>query len=231
MFPIKDTIRSRTFPIVNWLLIIANLLMFLYELSLGDARLRDFISVYGLVPAQIQLTNPFTWYSFITHMFLHGGWVHLLSNIWILFIFGDNVEDRMGSASYLVFYLVGGIVAGLVQNTLSLDPRIPSIGASGAIAAVLGAYIFFYPRSRVITLILLFIFPWFVQIPALIFLGLWFISQLFSGLASISAQSGAWGGVAWWAHIGGFVFGLMIALFIGARRRASRWHPDEYYPW
>jgi membrane associated rhomboid family serine protease len=231
MFPIKDTIRSRSFSIVNWTIILANVLVFLFESALSPGQLNGFIDRFGLVPAHLNLTNPSTWYPLLTHMFLHGGWFHLLSNMWILIIFGDNVEDRLGSGRYLTFYIIGGVVAGLVQSAIAPDPQIPSIGASGAIAAVLGAYILFYPRARVITLILLVIFPWFIEIPAVIYLGIWFISQLFSGLASLGAQAGQWGGVAWWAHIGGFVFGLLTARLFAARRQPQRWFPDEYFPY
>ncbi len=231
MFPIKDTIRSRSFPIITWIIILLNVLVFLYENSLGPRLLQSFVMQFGIVPTRIDLLNPFTWYPLVTHMFLHGGWFHLLSNVWILFIFGDNVEDRLGSDRYLLFYLMGGIAAGLVQFYFSFDSNTPSLGASGAIAAVLGAYILFFPRARVITLILLLIIPWFVEIPAVIFLGIWFITQLFSGLASLSAQSVQVAGVAWWAHIGGFVFGLLFARPFTAGRQPRRWYPDEYYPY
>lgn len=231
MFPIKDTIRSRTFPIVNWMLILANVLIFLYENSLSPQQLDPFILRFALIPARIDLFQPLTWYPLITHMFLHGGWFHLLSNMWFLMIFGDNVEDRLGSSRYLLFYLLGGIFGGLLQSYLSLDSTVPALGASGAIAAVLGAYILFYPRARVITLILLVIIPIFVEIPAVIYLGIWFVAQLFSGLASLSAQSVQMGGVAWFAHIGGFVFGLVMAKAFTIGRAPHRWYPDEYYPY
>jgi membrane associated rhomboid family serine protease len=232
MLPIKDTIRSRTFPIVNWILIVANVLIFIYEVLLTPAQLDQFIETFGLVPAYLEPLNPLTWYPVLSHMFLHGGWFHLLSNVWILFIFGDNVEDRMGSTRYLSFYILGGITAGLIQSYLATNPNIPSIGASGAIAAVMGAYILFYPRARVITLIPIFIIPWFVEIPAFVFLGVWFVSQLYSGVLALASQDAAqWGGVAWWAHIGGFIFGLVMAKIFAAGRREQRWFPDEYYPW
>jgi len=231
MFPISDTIRSRTFPIVNWILIITNVVVFLFELSLGPAALERFVDIFGLIQARLDLFNPLTWYPIFTHMFLHGGWFHLLSNLWILFIFGDNVEDRLGSERYLAFYLLGGIASGLIQGVLSSNPNIPAIGASGAIAAVLGAYILFYPHARINTLLLIIIIPFFIQIPALIFIGAWFISQLFSGVLSLSTQSDVWGGVAWWAHIGGFLFGLLVARLFAAGRRSYRWYPDEYYPY
>ncbi len=232
MLPIKDTIRSRSVPLVNWLFILANLLVFLFEVSLPPARLEQFIYQYGLVPAHLNLANPVTWGPLFTHMFLHGGWLHLISNLWILFIFGDNVEDRLGSGRYILFYLIGGIAAGLVQIFFSTDAQTPSIGASGAIAAVLGGYFSFYPRSKVITLIPIFIIPWFVELPSFIFLGFWFISQLFQGLMTLGASAGqAVGGVAWWAHIGGFVFGLLFVRMFAIGHKYPRWHSDQYWPW
>lgn len=231
MLPIKDTIRSRSVPLVNWLIIVANILVFLYQTRLSPLRLEQFINTYGLVPANLDPTNPATWMPLITHMFLHGGWLHILSNLWILFIFGDNVEDRLGSLRYLLFYFIGGIVAGLVQIYFSLDPLTPSIGASGAIAAVLGGYFSFYPRSKVITLIPIFIIPWFVELPSFLFLGFWFVSQLFQGLMSLATPSGQVGGVAWWAHIGGFIFGLLTVRLFAIGRSYPQWHADQYWPW
>ena len=151
MFPIKDTIRSRSFPLVNWLIILANALVFLYELSLSPVRLERFVSIFGLVPVNFHLNNPLTWAPLFTHMFVHSGWFHILSNMWVLFIFGDNVEDRVGSGRYLIFYFIGGVAAGLAQTLINTGSTIPAIGASGAIAAVLGAYFFFFPRAKVTT--------------------------------------------------------------------------------
>jgi len=232
MFPIKDTIRSRSFPIVNWTIIILNTLVFLFETSLPPLALERFIRVFGLVPARISLFNPLTWYPLLTHMFLHGGWLHFLSNMWTLFIFGDNVEDRLGSGRYLLYYLLGGIFAGVMQMTFGGAPNVPSLGASGAIAAVLGAYFLFFPHAQVITFVPLFWLPWFINIPAVFYLGTWFISQLFSGVLALVLPSGAAaGGIAWWAHIGGFVFGLIMARPFSAGRRPRPWYLDEYYPW
>jgi membrane associated rhomboid family serine protease len=232
VIPIRDTIRSRSVPIVTWLIIAANTLVFFYELSLSPLRLERFIYSFALVPSQLELTQPITLLPFLTHMFMHSGWFHFISNMWILFIFGDNVEDRMGGLRFLAFYLLGGVSAGLAQTLLTLGSDIPSLGASGAIAAVMGAYFLFFPRARVITIIPLFIFPWFVEIPAIIFLGFWFVSQLGSGLASLATASGmALGGVAWWAHIGGFVFGLLLAKIFTIGRRAYPWYPDQYWPY
>lgn len=232
MLPIRDTIRSRSLPVVNWILIIINLLVFLVETRLSPVQLEGFLRTWGLVPAQVDPLNPLTWTPFLTHMFLHGGWYHFLSNMWILFIFGDNVEDRIGSLRYLVFYLLGGIAAGAAQMLLTSNPTIVAIGASGAIAAVMGAYFLFYPRARIITIIPIWIIPWFVQVPALVFLGLWFISQLFSGVLSLATASGAaMGGIAWWAHIGGFLFGLLAAKLFALGKPQDTWYPDQYYPY
>ena len=164
-----------------------------------------------------QLGNPASWFPFISHMFLHAGWLHLLSNMWTLVIFGDNVEDRLGSVRFILFYLFGGVAAGLLQVVLGASPNIPSVGASGAIAAVLGAYFLFFPRAKVLTFVPL-ILIWFINIPAWIFLGIWFGTQLFSGLSALTLQSGAnAGGIAWWAHVGGFVVGLVFAAISGSR--------------
>ncbi len=241
MLPIRDTIRSYTFPFVTWLLIGLNTVVFFYEINLSPTALNRFIQVFALTPANLHLNNPLTLIvnplpliTLFTHMFLHGGWLHFLSNMWILFIFGDNVEDRMGSRRYLVFYLLGGLVAGTLQTLVAPLSQVPSLGASGAIAAVLGAYFLLYPRAQVITLIPLLFIPWFVEIPAVVFLGFWFLTQLYSGIASLGLSASAnMGGVAWFAHIGGFVFGLLFArLFIPRRHPAYlRQYPDEYWPW
>ncbi|WP_299024057.1 rhomboid family intramembrane serine protease [uncultured Thermanaerothrix sp.] len=233
MFPIKDTIRSRSFPIVNWTLIVLNAIVFLFiELNLSPQGLERFIYTFGLVPARFSLINPMTWYPLLTHMFLHGGWLHFLSNMWTLYIFGDNVEDRLGSGRYLIYYLLGGVVAGLIQMFLGGAPNIPSIGASGAIAAVLGAYFLFFPHAQVITFVPVFWMPWFVNIPAVVYLGFWFISQLFSGVLALALPAGVTaGGIAWWAHIGGFVYGLVMARPFSYRRHHRPWYLDEYYPW
>ncbi len=231
MFPIKDTIRARTFPIVNWGLILVNALVFIFEISMPEASLNRFLYTWGLVPSQLNPAQPLSFVPFFTHMFLHGGWLHVISNLWILFIFGDNVEDRMGSGRYLVFYLAGGIVAGGLQVfTAGAASDVPAIGASGAIAAVLGAYFVFYPRARVLTLIPIFIIPWMVTIPAILFLGIWFATQLFQGVAALSSTAAS-GGIAWWAHIGGFIFGLIMAYPFTVGRKPLKWYPDEYWPY
>jgi len=217
MIPLYDTARSRSLPFVNWLLIAANVLVFLYEIRLSPTGLDRLTNTWGLVPTRL-MTEPATaWITVLTSMFLHGGWFHILSNMWVLFIFGDNVEDRMGGSRYLIFYLLSGVAAALLQCFVLAGSREPMIGASGAIAGVLGAYLILYPRARVASLVpILFIFT-VIEIPAAIFLLFWFVSQLFSGWLTLGGAGGS--GVAWWAHVGGFVFG-MLAVFLFARRPA-----------
>jgi membrane associated rhomboid family serine protease len=212
MIPIRDTIRSETYPIVNSCIIAVNVLVFFVELSQG-ARLDGFIKIYGLVPARYsvpQIADYFTTgqqvLSFLTFMFLHGGFLHLLGNMWSLYIFGDNVEDRLGHFRYLMFYLLCGLASGISHLAINWHSMIPTIGASGAIAGVMGAYFILYPRAKVLTLVPIFFFFQFIELPAFLFLGIWFLFQFMSA-AGASAQAA---GIAWWAHIGGFVFGVIF---------------------
>ncbi len=233
MLPLADTVRSRSFPVVNWLIILTNVLVFvLFELSRAPSELVRFFETYGVVPARLFSGDPWALLTLLTNQFLHGGWVHLISNLWALYIFGDNIEDRLGSGRYLLFYLVCGALATLLQAYLTPTSRLPLVGASGAIAGVLAAYLLFYPTARVITLIPIFILPWFVEIPAVLYLIIWFVSQIFSGVMSLGAGAAETGGVAYWAHIGGFVAGLLLARLVAPREtRRPRWYPDEYQPW
>ncbi len=218
MIPLYDTLRSRRLPIVNWLIIALNVVVFLYENSLSPAAFDRFTTVWGLVPANLMAHPATAWITIFTAMFLHGGWFHILSNMWVLFIFGDNVEDRTGHAGYVAFYLLSGIAAGLLQSFVLPTSRVPMIGASGAIAGVLGAYLVLYPKARVASLVpILFIFT-IIEIPATLFLLFWFVSQLFSGWLALGSSAGS--GVAWWAHVGGFLFGV-VAVFLFAQRRPS----------
>lgn len=231
MFPLRDTIRSRSFPWVNWGLILANVLVFLFQSSLTPAAAERLLYAFGLVPARLTLLNPLPWATLLTSMFLHGGWFHLISNLWTLYIFGDNVEDRLGSGTYLVFYLAAGATAGLAHALFAAGSAIPTIGASGAVAGVLGAYFVLFPHGRVITFVPWFFLPWLVEVPAFVFLGIWFVSQLSSGLLELGAAA-SFSGIAWWAHIGGFAFGLLLGFpFRRPRRPEVVWHPDEYWPW
>jgi membrane associated rhomboid family serine protease len=217
MIPIRDATPSQNYPVVNTCIIAANVIVYLVQLSLG-ADENVFIYTYGLVPARYSnphISGYFSMaqqlFSFLSFMFLHGGFWHLLGNMWSLYIFGDNVEDRLGPFRYLVFYLLCGAASGFSHMALNFQSNLPTIGASGAIAGVMGAYFILHPNSRILTVIPILIFPWFVEIPAFIFLGFWFVLQFISA----AGNSGVSGGVAWWAHIGGFVFGmLLLKLFL-----------------
>jgi len=223
MIPLRDTIKSKTVPVVNYLLIGTCGIVFLLELSLG-AGLDRFIRTYAIIPSQVAGTVFLGRFSFhavrplVTSIFLHGGWLHLIGNMLYLYIFGDNVEDRLGHLPYLFFFLLSGIGAALVEVYFHQDSTAPLIGASGAIAGVLGAYFILYPRARVLTMIPLFIFFPVVEISAFFFLGFWFLMQFLEGTLAIGADAS--GGVAWWAHAGGFVAGAaMLPVFLLARRR------------
>jgi len=212
MIPLRDTVQARNYPVVNNVLIGLNVLVFLFQLSLGAEGDR-FIYIFGLVPARYSnpqlsayFSTAYQLFSFLSFMFLHGGFWHLLGNMWSLYIFGDNVEDRLGHLRYLVFYLICGFASGLSHLLLNLNSNVPTIGASGAIAGVMGAYFILYPRSKILTLIPIFFIPYFLDIPAYFFLGLWFVFQFISAAGS----HGQAGGVAWWAHIGGFIFGILF---------------------
>lgn len=201
-----------------------NIFVFLYELALGR-YLEPFLMHYGVVPAlvfawpQTDLPLSAVAIPFLTSMFLHGGWLHLIGNMWYLWIFGDNVEDRLGHFTYLIFYLLCGLGAGIVHTVLNYDVEVPSIGASGAIAGVLGAYLVSYPKARVLTLVPIFVFLQIIEIPALIVLGFWFIMQFLYGAASLAAATANTGGVAWWAHVGGFIIGMILVGLFPRRDR------------
>lgn len=225
MFPIRDTIPSRTVPVVTWVIILANALVFLFELGLSEPQLKNLFFRFGFVPARYSHPSwaivqgfPSLYWPFMTSLFLHGGWLHVISNMWMLWIFGDNVEDRMGHLRFLVFYLLCGVAAGIVHFGTNLNSTLPTVGASGAVAGVMGAYFLLYPRARIITMIPVFFYPLFIEIPAVFFLGLWFYSQLFSGLASLSGPMQV-GGIAWWAHVGGFLTGAALRFVFVKRHR------------
>ena len=218
MFPVSDVIPSRTTPFVTIALIVLNALAFLVELSLDERELRHLVQALGVVPAL------FAWPAVLTSMFLHAGWVHFLGNMLYLWIFGDNVEDRLGHGRYLMFYLSCGAVAALGQAATNPQSTVPMIGASGAVAGVMGAYFVLYPQSRVLTAVFILFFIDLIEVPAIFFLGIWFLMQLFSGVGSIGADTAA-GGIAFWAHVAGFAAGAAIGglrrLVDGSRRR--RW--------
>jgi membrane associated rhomboid family serine protease len=231
VLPLSDHNPSRTTPVVNILLIAANVFVFFWELSLGP-RLEPALFDVAFIPARFWISplHPLNVIGIFVSMFLHGGWLHLGGNMLYLWIFGDNIEDRLGHFRYLIFYLLCGIVATLAHAFFNPTSRMPSIGASGAIAGVLGAYILLFPRAQVTTLIPIFFFITIREIPAFIILGLWFVLQLFVGVASLGVAEGNAGGVAYFAHIGGFVAGMvLIALMGGMRRRAPRAIPYGDY--
>ncbi len=219
MFPLRDGIPSRRFPAVTACLIAVNVLIFLYQWSLPDDGLKTLFHLFGIVPARLSDPAWATsvgypgggWFSFLSSIFLHGGFLHLAFNMWTLWIFGDNVEDRLGRGRFVAFYLASGIVAGGVQWATDPASTVPTIGASGAIAGVLGAYLLLYPHARILTLIPIVFYPLFVHIPALVYLGIWFLLQLTSGIQAFGqVAAGEAGGIAWWAHVGGFLAGMFL---------------------
>ena len=221
MIPIRDTVPARNYPVVNTIIIAMNVFVYLFQLGLGGESNR-LILTYGLLPARYSepgLAAHFTTaqqvFSFFSYMFLHGGFWHLLGNMWSLYIFGDNVEDTLGHVRYVFFYLLCGVASGFSHVIINWGSGAPTIGASGAIAGVMGAYILLYPRAKILTLIPIFFIPYFVELPAFFFLGIWFFLQFLS-----AAMSGGGGGIAWWAHIGGFIFGM---IFLKVFRMIPEW--------
>jgi len=215
MFPIRDTIPSRHLPIATWTLIALNLFFFFRELTLPPATADQMMYLFGIVPARFtdpewasEVGFPSTYLPFLTTMFLHGGWLHVIGNMWALWIFGDNVEDRMGPIRFVFFYLACGVAAGIIHVVTNPGSQVPAIGASGAIAGVMAAYFVLFPRARIVAMFLIVFWPVFFQVPAWVYLGVWFLIQFFSGtLASATGVAAA--GIAWWAHIGGFATGLL----------------------
>ena len=219
MIPLRDVIPSRTTPYVTVTIIILNALAWLFEISMPRENLSVFLQVWGVVPA------AFIPVTLVSSMFLHGSWSHVIGNMWYLWIFGDNVEDRLGHGRFVAFYLLCGIVVSFGQIVLDPGSTLPMIGASGAIAGVMGAYFVLYPQSRVLTLIPLIIFWEIVELPAIMLLGFWFLMQLFSaGAIAVTASSGGGGGgVAFMAHVAGFVFGMIGVLVFRKKQRAEPW--------
>lgn len=225
--PLNDRIRRETFSFATLALILANIAVFLFELSLGPG-LNRMVFEFGVIPARYTISRGLSALTpggllipIFSSMFLHGGWPHLLGNMLFLFVFGRSVEDRFGHLKFLVIYFVGGLGGALTHIFLNAGSRVPTIGASGAIASVLGAYFVSFPTARITTLIP-FIFFWTIQIPAVLLLGYWFLIQFFTGFAMASIQTATGGGVAWWAHVGGFLLGMALALVMRPRRRRPR---------
>ncbi|NQV28337.1 MAG: rhomboid family intramembrane serine protease [Rhodopirellula sp.] len=247
MLPLQDNIPSRTTPVVNYLMIAICSVVFILQLNQKQDE-PSLIDQYGMIPARVSHTSPPentvvlrpvetpfglqlirtegklpyppsaipAWATLLTCVFLHGGWMHFFGNMWFLWIFGDNVEDRYGHFGYLIFYLLCGVAASAAHYAASPTSIIPTIGASGAIAGVMGAYLLLYPKARVLTLVPLVIFFPVYSIPAPVFLGFWFFVQFYQGVV---ASKEAAAGVAWWAHIGGFIVGLVVTRFLGSKRK------------
>ena len=256
MIPIGDSLRSRTTPWVTWVLILVNFIVFFYELTLigqpagppfdrSVSELDRWTVEWGTVPCRLadqcvgvqggvieQLRrSPTEVINLVTSQFIHGGWAHILGNMLFLFVFGDNVEDALGHLRYLLFYVIGGIIAGLAQIFADPTSIVPSVGASGAIAAVLGAYLVTYPRASVQVVIPIIIIPWFTRVPAILMMAVWFVTQLVS-VGSVTNATGGAGGVAYWAHIGGFIAGMVLVLVFRTHRRSYDMN-DRYqrYRW
>lgn len=217
MIPLRALLRRQSAPVMTLLIIAINVVCFLIEYAQPGYLESSFVRNNALIPDNL----PFHPFSLITCMFLHAGWLHLIGNMWFLWVFGSHVEDSIGSAKFAVFYLVSGVVSGIVQLMLNLGSAIPTLGASGAIAGVMGAFLILYPRVRVVTLIFIVVFITTVELPAAFMLIYWFAIQLISGLSSFSSFTDQ-GGVAWFAHVGGFIAGiLLVKTFLGNRRRYS----------
>ncbi|MGQ9661710.1 MAG: rhomboid family intramembrane serine protease [Kiritimatiellia bacterium] len=242
MIPLRDNVPARFTPFVTYLLIIINVVVYLHQANLDPRETEIFAHLYGTVPARF--THP-VWgarvafppgavLTLFTSMFLHGGLLHLFSNMWALWLFGDNVEDRLGHLRYLIFYLLSGVLAMGTHVFFNLESKIPAVGASGAIAGVMGAYMVNFPRANVIVLVPVLFYPLFLEVPAVFFLLVWFVGQLMSGTTSLLIRSPGLGGVAFWAHVGGFVAGVFLGKVMCCNRRGKHLpyrSRDEYWPW
>ncbi len=237
MIPLKDTVPRKEFPWMTWIIILMCSAVFLYEDSLSAAGLKQLIDTFSLIPARFErhgslaAASGFDYLTIFTGMFLHGGWLHIIGNMWFFYIFGGSLEEHVGHVKFLFFYLLCGFIAAVTYIYLNWHSAEPSIGASGAIAGIMGAYILMFPRARVLTLVLVVIIPLFFHLPAYFFLGVWFLIQVASetySFLSVGAGTGAGGGVAWGAHVGGFLSGMvLIFLFRKKERRPDQ--PDEFH--
>ncbi len=234
LLPLKDDIPSRRFPFVTYSIIAVNIVVFMFEATMGKEQLQAFFELVAVIPAEYTaflrgepvpllklLAAPFA------SMFLHGGWMHLFGNMWFLYLFGDNVEDAMGHSRFLLFYLLTGLAATVAHIFVNPLSPIPIVGASGAISGVVGAYFLMFPTARVLTLVPIFFFVDIVLLPAVVFIGMWFLFQFWSGLLSLAVPH--LGGVAWWAHIGGFIAGLILAPIMREKQKPIRYRIRVYH--
>jgi membrane associated rhomboid family serine protease len=216
MIPLRSSEPHYTAPTATLLVIAANVLVFFYELSMPSYSLNRFIALHGIVPDHLNFS------SIITSMFIHGGFLHILGNMWFLWIFGRGIEDLLGHTKFLFFYLACGIAAALAHVLLNFNSTVPTVGASGAIAGVMGAYLVKFPRARIVTLVVIIVFITTVDIPAAFLLLYWFAIQFFNGVGSVGYSQASSGDVAWFAHVGGFIMGIVLILVMPTRQRA-RW--------
>jgi membrane associated rhomboid family serine protease len=235
MFPIRNTVPSRYPPVITWTLIAANCLVFLLQDSLSPDQLEDFVGQFALIPARYSegLASEETGLAaadilpFFTMMFLHGGWLHLILNMWMLWLFGPTIEDRLGHGRYLAFYLGCGLAASVAHVLFNPTSVVPALGASGAIAGILGCYMRLYPLARVVVVVPILFIPLFFEVHAFIFIGFWFLLQVLQGVLDLAVTPSS-GGVAWWAHVGGFVAGWTLGpLLVRPVLRYRRYYPDE----
>jgi membrane associated rhomboid family serine protease len=235
MFPIQNAVPTRYPPFVTWVLITVNCAVFLIQISLSPRELEWLLIRFALIPARYLAPPPYgnaslalaDYLPFLSNMFLHGGWLHLILNMWTLWLFGPTVEDRLGRTYYLIFYLASGVLASVTHAVFNPNSVVPALGASGAIAGVLGCYIRLFPLARLVVLIPILFFPFFFEVPAIVFAGLWFLLQVLQGTAELFMPSAS-GGVAWWAHVGGFVAGFLLAPPMRYSRRDYRdYYADE----
>ena len=231
MIPLKDNSKTSIFPIVNTTLIVVNILLFIYEMWITN-DLSLFLYQYGLVPyivtTELEIGIIHRVYPFFTYMFLHSGWFHIIGNMLFLYIFGDNIEDRMGHFKYLIFYILTGVIAALIQFLISLKSTVPIIGASGAISGVIGAYLLFFPKAKILTIVPILIFIRIIYIPATVFIIIWFVFQFIGGVGSLN-RAGDVGGVAFWAHLGGFLAGLIVAQYFDSKKNNRQKSSNGYY--
>jgi rhomboid family protein len=234
MIPLNDNVRRQTFWLSTLVLIALNTAVFIYELSLGPS-LNRFILTFGLVPARYTTTHggilitglAAFLVTVFTSMFIHGGWLHLIGNMLFLFVFGRSIEDRFGHSQFLLLYLLSGFGAAVIDILFNMGSRVPTIGASGAIAGILGAYLVSFPTARITTLIPLFVFFWTIRIPAVLVLVYWFAIQFVAGYQMLAIESATKGGVAWWAHVGGFILGILLAMAMPKRQSRA----TQIWPW
>jgi membrane associated rhomboid family serine protease len=233
MIPIRNAVPSRYPPVVTWLLIATNCLVFLLQNSLSPADLEEFLRDFALIPARYTAgfvdgdVSVADLFPFFTMMFLHGGWLHLILNMWTLWLFGPTVEDRLGHGRYLAFYLACGLAASIAHVVFNPTSIVPALGASGAIAGVLGCYLRLFPMARVVVVVPIIFIPLFFEVYAFVFVGLWFLVQIFQGTVELLLSTSG-GGVAWWAHVGGFVAGLTLGpLLVRSEQRYRVYYPDE----